>query len=99
MPKKIDHDRIIEMTKASCSVSVISKRLRVSSKTVRRVLAERALEECKLDVIGSPYETSVWEFYKSIGYTPAEIAYMFGYSRQYITQYFNQPRQVSGSPE
>ncbi len=96
MNQQHDHDRIAAMIQTGIPAAIIARRLRCSPKTVRRVASSRRLTLTPIEqagVIGTPHEALLWENLRSLGQTPARIAYAFGYSRQHLSDYFSQPRQ------
>lgn len=88
MPKMVDHDRVVQMAIVGCPAPTIAHRLRISLKTVRRILKQRGVIAPTRSVVGTPDEWKLWTSMKRLGGTDSQIAYSFGYSRQYINQFF-----------
>jgi len=88
MPKVIDRERIARMAKCQCPVPTIALRLGVSTKTVRRVLKESGVSAPTRSVVGTSDEWWLWTAMRDQGASESLIAYSFGFTRQYINQFF-----------
>lgn len=88
MPKMIDHDRIARMAICQCPVPTIAHRLKISTKTVTRSLKSAGISAPTRSVVGTSDEWRLWVAMKERGETDTFIAFSFGFSRQYINQFF-----------
>jgi hypothetical protein len=91
----IDHDRIVAMAQHDCPVVVIAHRLRVSIKTVRRVLKASGVQAQSRSYVGTQDEWRFWALMHEQGHSLSHIAYCYGFSRQYISEFFNRKAEAA----
>lgn len=95
MPKMIDHERIVAMAQHDCPVTTIAQRLRISTKTVRRVLKSANVEAPRSSYVGTQDEWRFWAVMKEDGATLSYIAWCYGFTRQYLSEFFNRKAEAA----
>ena len=88
----LNRDQIATMARAGCPAEIIAKRLHVSARHIRRLLAEAGTEAGTNTLIGGDDEWILWQQYRAAGYSYRQIAYRFGLSHSAIHTYFTSPR-------